>query len=217
MGLGMGTVTAEAFRRDKYLRATGYNFYVWAAVNLLVTWPLYSALAGNPWPNWLAAIYPVGLIGLGIVLSVLNDSRVQKMCGPANPTPLVEAGAIWGPTFLIGFLLTVVFAVRGPAAYIQPLWICLVGAAYLTWGNFGVREFRWFGWTLVIAGGIAGLSIRPADVPPHLPSSSALAVWVVSMGAVWIPFGAYINHRYVHSGLRSAQPFEASRAADRAP
>ena len=210
-------MTADDFRKDKYLRATGYNFYVWAAVNVLVTWPLYSALAGHPWPDWLAGLYPFGMIGMGIFLSVLNDNRVQKMCGDANPTPLVEAGAIWGPIFLIGFLLTVVFAVRGPAAYIQPLWLCLVGAAYLMWGNFGVREFRLFGWTLVIAGGIAGLSIRPADIPPHLASSSALAVWVLFMGALWVPFGAYINRKYVHPSPQKAQPLEPSGAADRAP
>ena len=195
-------MTADDFRKDKYLRATGYNFYVWAAVNVLVTWPLYSALAGSPWPNWLAGLYPFGLIGAGIFFSVLNDNRVQKMCGDPNPAPLVEAGTIWGPIFLIGFILTVVFVVRGPAAYIQPLWLCLVGAAYLTWGNFGVREFRWFGCMLVIAGGIAGLSIRPADIPPHLASSSALAVWVAFMGALWVPFGAYINRKYVHPSPR---------------
>jgi lysylphosphatidylglycerol synthetase-like protein (DUF2156 family) len=210
-------MTADDFRKDKYLRATGYNFYVWAAVNVLVTWPLYSALGGSPWPGWLAGLYPLGLIVAGIFLSVLNDNRVQKMCGDPNPTPLVEAGAIWGPIFLIGFLLTVVFAVRGPAAYIQPLWLCLVGAAYLMWGNFGVREFRFFGWALAIAGGVAGMSIRPADVAPHLASSSALAVWVVFMGVLWIPFGAYINRKYVHSRPREAPRLEPSGAADRAP
>jgi hypothetical protein len=210
-------MTTDDFRKDKYLRATGYNFYVWAAVNVLVTWPLYSALGGAPWPDWLAGLYPFGLIGAGIFLSVLNDNRVQKMCGDPNPTPLVEAGAIWGPIFLIGFLLTVVFAVRGPAAYIQPLWLCLVGAAYLMWGNFGVREFRFFGWALAIAGGVAGMSIRPADVSPHLASPSALAVWVVFMGVLWIPFGAYINRKYLHSRPREAQRLEPSGAADRAP
>jgi hypothetical protein len=193
---------ADDFRKDKYLRATGYNFYVWAAVNVLITWPLYSALAGNPWPDWLAGLYPFGLIGTGIFFSVLNDNRMQKMYGDPNPTPLVEAGTIWGPIFLIGFILTVVFVVRGPAAYIQPLWLCLVGAAYLMWGNFGVHEFRWFGWMLVVAGGIAGLSIRPAAIPPHLASSSALAVWLAFMGALWVPFGAYINRKYVHPSPR---------------
>jgi hypothetical protein len=197
-------MTADDFRRDKHLRAAGYNCYVWAGVNLLITWPLYSALAGNPWPAWLALLYPLGLVGLGFLLSILNDNRVQKMWGPADPRPLVEAGAIWGPTLLIGCLWTVVFVVRGPAAYIQPLWMFLVGAAYLTWGNFGVREFRLFGWALVSAGAVAGLSVRPTDIPPHLASSSALAVWVVFMGVLWVPFGAYINHKYLHPSRSGA-------------
>jgi hypothetical protein len=209
-------MTGDDFRRDKYLRASGYNFYVWALVNVLVTWPLYSALAGSPWPGWLAGLYPCGLIGTGIFLSVLNDNRVQKMCGDPNPTPLIEVGAIWGPIFLIGLLLTVVFAVRGPVAYTQPLWLCLVGAGYLMWGNFGIPEFRLFGWTLAVAGGIAGLLIRPADTPSHLASSSALAVWLVFMGALWVAFGAYINHKYVHSSSREIQRVEASGASNRA-
>ena len=89
-------MTANDFRKDKYLRATGYNFYVWAAVNVMVTWPLYSALAGAPWPGWLAVLYPFGLIGAGIFLSVLNDNRVQKMCGDPNPTPMVESSGDLG-------------------------------------------------------------------------------------------------------------------------
>ena len=38
------SVTPERFCKDRYLRASGYNFYVWALVNLLVTWPLFAAL-----------------------------------------------------------------------------------------------------------------------------------------------------------------------------
>ena len=37
-------MTAEAFRKDKFLRATGYNFYVWAVVNVLIVWYLAARL-----------------------------------------------------------------------------------------------------------------------------------------------------------------------------
>jgi len=191
-------MTAETFRKDKYLRAAGYNFYVWAAVNLLVTWPLWAALAGRPWPTLLALLFPIGLIAAAVVLVVQNDNRVEKMWGEPNAQPLVEAGAFWGPTLLIAFVLTVVLVVRGPAAYVQPVWLLLVGAAYLTWGIFGVREFRWFGATLIGAGTLAGLVVRPDQIPPGLPSREALVVWVVFMGVLWVPFGAYINRKYVH-------------------
>jgi len=200
----MSMMTPEAFRKDKYLRASGYNFYVWAVVNLLVTWPLFAALAGRPWPDWMAGLFPIVLIIGGIFVCVLNDNRVQKMCGDPSPQPIVEAGAIWGPIFLIGLAFSVTFAVRGPAAYIQPTWLLLVGAAYWIWGSFAVPEFRRLGQALIAAGFVAGLSINPSEVGPRLASSSALLIWVVFMSVLWIPFGAYINRKYVHS-LRAAE------------
>ena len=190
-------MTADRFRKDKFLRASGYNFYVWGVVNILVVLPVWAASAGHPWPGWVALAHPIALITLGMFASGLNDNRVEKMWGPARAEPVVDAAAFWAPTFLIGFVLTVVLAVRGPAAYIQPLWLLLVGAAYLTWGNFGIPEFRWLGWTLVAAGAVAGLGIDPTAIPRHLGSQFALSVWVVFMGILWFPFGTYINRKYV--------------------
>ncbi len=192
-------MTPEAFRKDKYLRAAGYNFYVWAVVNLLVTLPLYAALRGSPWPDWIAGLFPLGLIAAGLFVCGLNDNRVQKLVGDPAPAAVVEACSIWGPIFLAGLMLSVVLSARGPAAYIQPLWLCLVGAAYWIWGNFGVREFRWLGGFLIAAGVVAGFSVHP-EAPLRLASPTALRVWIISMGIVWFPVGAFINRKYLHSG-----------------
>jgi len=191
-------MTPEAFRKDRYLRATGYNFFVWAAVNLLVTLPLFSALGGRPWPDWLGLVYPIALIATGIFLCVLNDNRVQKMVGDPAPVPVVEAGSIWLPVLLLGILFTVLFVARGPVAFVQPLWLLLVGTGYLQWGNFTIREFRLFGAVLIAAGVVAGFAVRPAEIAAGMPSLRALVVWVVFMSAAWVPFGAYINRKYVH-------------------
>lgn len=191
-------MTAETFRKDRYLRACGYNFYVWAGVNLLVTWPLWSALRGHAWPLWLAVCEPIVLVAIGVVLSALNDNRVEKMWGAASEQAVVEAGSFWGPVLLVALSLTVVFSVRGPVAYVQPVWLLLVGAAYWMWGNFAVPEFRWFGGTLVAAGTVAGLAVRPDPAFPGLPSREALLVWMLFMGILWLPFGAYINRKYVY-------------------
>ena len=190
-------MTPDRFRKDKFLRASGYNFYVWAIVNVLVVWPVWSAASGRPWPGLLALVYPIALIALGAFVCGLNDNRVEKMWGPASAEPVVDAATFWAPTFVIGLALTVVLAARGPAAYIQPVWLLLIGAAYLTWGNFGIPEFRWLGWTLVAAGTVAGLGIDAEHTPRDLGSPFALAVWVVFMGIVWVPFGTLINRRYV--------------------
>jgi hypothetical protein len=191
-------MTPEAFRKDKYLRASGYNFYVFAVVNLLVTLPLFAAVNGEPWPDWLAGLFPIAVLVIGFFCATLNDNRVQKIYGEPNSEPAVEAGYIWGPVFLLGILMTALFVSRGPVAYVQPLWLLLVGAAYLQWGNFTIREFQILGLVLLIVGAVSGFAIRPDEVPATLPARSALTLWVVFMGVLWIPFGAYINRRYVH-------------------
>jgi len=191
-------LTPERFRKDRYLRAAGYNFYVWAVVNVLITWPLFAALADDPWPPWLAVLYSAVCILVGVLCAVLNDNRVQKMCGEPDPHPLVEAGGIWGPVFLVGLVLTVVLWLRGPVAYVQPVWLLLVGAAYLTWGNFGVWEFRALGYFLVGAGAVAAWLVHPSAASWALASPHALAIWVVCMGVVWVPFGVYLNRRYLY-------------------
>src|SRR5687768_1509662 len=80
------SMTPEDFRKDRFLRATGYNFYVWAVVNAVVTLPLFGALAGRPWPAWAAIGYPIALVVGGLVVCGLNDARVGKLCGdPRDP------------------------------------------------------------------------------------------------------------------------------------
>lgn len=192
-------MTPDAFRQDPYLRTTGYNFMIWATVNLLVVWPLFAALGGRPWPAWLGLAWPLALIAGGILGMILNDNRVRKMYGAPAPEPLVEASRIWLPVLLVAIVLTILFVVRGPVAYVQPLWLLLVGGAYLQWGSFTVPEFRWFGLALIAAGAVSGFAIRPESLPPGTPSPFALQVWVVFMGILWIGFGAWINRRYLHA------------------
>lgn len=188
-------MTAERFRRDRFLRASGYNLYVWGSVNLLVTWPLWSAVLGRAWHPGVGALYLGALLGAGVFVSVLNDNRVAKMWGAPHEVALVDAPAFWGPTLLLGVVLSAVLAVRGPAAYLVSVWLLLVGSGYLTWGNFGVQEFRWFGSCLIAAGAVVGLSTDPAADPL---SPAVLLVWMLFMGMLWFPFGAHVNRRYVH-------------------
>lgn len=189
-------MTPETFRHDRFLRATGYNFYVWGTVNLLVTWPSWAALLGRPWHPGLALAYVVGLLAVGVFVCVLNDNRVAKMWGPPHEAAVVDAGAFWGPLLLLALLFTVWLSVRGPVAYVQPVWCLLVGAGYLTWGNFGVPQFRWFGRALIAVGVVAACIVDPAP-PPGLASPGALVVWMIFMGVLWFPFGALVNHRYL--------------------
>ncbi len=190
-------MTPETFRRDKFLRASGYNFYVWGAVNLFVTWPSWAVLEGRPWRPLAGLAYVIVLIVAGVFLTVLNDNRVGKMWGAPTAAPVVDASAFWGPLLGLALLLTVTLSVRGPVADVQPAWQLLVGAGYLAWGNFGVPEFRALGRVLLGSGVVAMALVDPIR-GAHVPSEGALLVWMLFMGVLWFPFGAYVNRRYVY-------------------
>jgi len=64
------------------------------------------------------------------------------------------------------------------------------------------------------AGAFAGLSVQPSAESWPLASRPALAVWLVFMSVLWIPFGAYINRKYVHTLVGGDQPFGAGEAAN---
>ena len=191
-------MTADAFRRDRFLRVTGYNFYVWGSVNVLITLPLLAEASGEPWPAWAAGLFPLALIGAGLFLSFLNENRVAKLCGAADDVPVVDAARLWGPLFLLAFGFTAVFSARGGGAYVQPLWMGVLGVGYLVWGSFTVPEFRWLGRLLLGAGVVTGFATDPAALPAGTASPFGIGVWIVVTGVLWFPLGAYVNRKYVH-------------------
>lgn len=198
-------MTAETFRRDKFLRASGYNLCTWGAANLVIVLPAYAAARGTPWAGWAGALHSIlCIVGASIVCG-LNDNRVQKLCGPAAENPVVDAGRIWLPLFAAGTIWTVIFLARGPVAYVQPLWMAVVGVGYLAWGGFTVPEFRWLGAALLAASTISGLTIDPVALERGAPAANTLAIWCLAMGVAWFPIGIYLNRRYV-SPRGSSQP-----------
>ena len=198
-------MTTEIFRRDKFLRASGYNLYVWGAANLLVVLPAYAAARGAPWPGWVGLLHTVVCIVGASVACALNDNRVEKLCGPANETPVVDAGRIWLPLLAAGTIWTVIFIARGPVAYVQPLWMAIVGVGYLSWGAFAVPEFRWFGGMLLACSAVSGISVDPIAIQRGAPAVNTLAIWSVAMGLAWFPIGVHLNRKYVYP-RGSAQP-----------
>src|SRR6266481_5400229 len=173
------------FRHDRYLRTTCYNFYSWAVVNILVTVPAFAALNGSAWNGWLALIYTVALITAGVVVSGFNDRRVERMCGEAAPEPLLEALNLWPPVLIAGFLLMVMLGVHNENAYVQPLWMIMIGLAYAIWGLFTIPEYKWLGRLMILSGATAGFLIKPAEVASGLASRTALYIWIVVMGLLW--------------------------------
>lgn len=187
-----GPMTAAAFRRDRDLRASGYGLFVWGTVNLLVTMPGIAAMLGRPWPGWMAVALPVALFVAGLGVAGICDHRVEKMCGPADPRPVVDARRLWSALLLAAVALSVALAVAGGALAVPLVWMALVGAGYLAWGASTIPEFRLLGIGLLAA------VVAEAAFGAAAEGRVGLAIWAVAMGFAWFPLGAWINHRYLH-------------------
>jgi hypothetical protein len=204
-------MTPEQFRADRFLRSSGYDLWVWATVNAVVTLPAWSELAGRPWPPLAALALVVSLITAGIFVAGLNANRVEKMCGPATGA-VVDAPRLWLPLVLGGFAVSFVLIARGAVAWIQPIWLVLVGLAYVRWGRASIVEYRWLGAALMLAGSAAGLFLYATAMPPGGPSQEALVIWLVFASLVWVPVGAWVNWKYVHARATSGQAAGAEPA-----
>ena len=139
-------MTPDDFARTSYLRATGYNFYVWAVGQRAD----HLAVVRAPWPGIRGRSGSPCSIRSGCILGRASSSPcsttiASTRCAASPIRSRSSRPAVSGGRFFSSVLVfTVVLSLRGPAAYMQPVWLLLVGCAYLTWGNFGVREFQLF-------------------------------------------------------------------------
>lgn len=182
-------MTAEAFRRDPSLRASGYLLWVWGAVNFVLPLPLWAAWEGSAWSSgWIAAHLALCL-ALGLWLSILAASRAGKLCGEAAARPIVEARRLWLPILAAGAVITLPALLRGETASVLSAWMAIAGAGHLAWGAFTIPELRALGGALLVAGAVAGGGA----------SGWILVLWWVAMGLLWGVTGLRINRRYVFS------------------
>jgi len=184
-----------SFRRDPFLRTSAYNMATWAVVNVLFSVPNYALAAGTAWSPSLLGTYSLGLFAAGIALSAMHERRVGKLVGPAGEA-LFPAGKLWGPLLLIGFGGTVALVVSGRPQFIQPLWLLVVGSAYVVWGAATrFRLYQLLGGVLAAAG-LAVLALQETR-PGAAPSVLGLHLWNLTMGAFALTVAVITNRRYL--------------------
>lgn len=186
-----------AFRRDPFLRTSAYNMATWALVNVLFSLPNYRLAAGAAWSPACFGIYSLGLLTAGIALSAVHERRVAKLVGPAGDA-LFAAGRLWGPLLLVGTGGTALLVTAGRPQFVQPLWLLVVGSAYVIWG--AATRFRLY---QVLGGvlGVAGLVVLALQQtrPGAPPSVLGLHVWNLTMGAFSFAVAVTANRRYLWS------------------
>jgi hypothetical protein len=186
-------VTGAAFRRDRSLRASGYELASWGIVHLLLTLPAWNALGGRPWSPGAIAASTIALVGLALAASPLHRNRAGKLCGEAGPHVLVRPVWIWAPLAAAGLVLTATLVVDGAIGRLVPAWIALAGAGHAIWGAFTIPEIRRLGIVLLVAAAIA------AAGDGRTIGVGALVLWSLAMGAGWIATGVAIHRRYLRS------------------
>ena len=184
-----------SFRRDPFLRTSAYNMATWAVVNMLFSVPNYAMAAGAAWSPGLLGTYSLALFAVGIALSAIHERRVGKMVGPPGE-PLFPAEKLWSPLLLIGFAGTVALIVSGRPQFIQPLWLLVVGTAYIVWG-IGIRLRLYVVLGVVLA--LTGLAALAMQEPRSgaAPSVLGLHLWNLTMGGFALAVAVATNRRYL--------------------
>jgi GNAT superfamily N-acetyltransferase len=184
-------VTGAAFRRDRLLRASGYEIGSWGIVNLVLTLPAWSAASGQPWSSAAIAGSTIVLVGLALAASPLHRSRTAKLCGEAGPRVLVRPVRIWAPLAAVGVVLTGALVADGAIGRLVPVWLAIAGAGHAIWGSFTIPEIRRLGIALLVAAAIAAVGESRAI------GVASLVIWSLAMGAGWIVTGIAIHRRYL--------------------
>ncbi|MFQ5477194.1 MAG: hypothetical protein ACE5E4_01105 [Candidatus Binatia bacterium] len=183
------------FRRDRFLRSSGYLLGTWAVVNSLFSIPAYAAATLHPWSAGALSVYSVLLIAVGIVVSLLHERRLGKMLGACEGTPIFSADKLWGPLILTGFCTMAALIFFDLAQYVQPLWLVVVGGAYLVWGLAAFRPYALLGAALLVAGlGVGSMQQAVGGAPPSL---IGLHLWNLTMGAVAMATALWVNRNFL--------------------
>lgn len=186
---------SAAFRSDPFLRTSAYNMATWAIVNMLFSVPNYAMAAGAAWSPGVLGTYSIVLFAVGMGLSAVHERRVGKMVGPPGQ-PLFPAEKLWGPLLLTGFAGTVTLIATGRPQFIQPLWLLVVGPAYIVWGlGIRLRIYQVFG-VVLTAAGLVALSMQETR-SGAAPSVLGLHLWNLTMGAFALAVAFATNRRYL--------------------
>lgn len=167
----------------------------WAVVNVLFSVPNYALAAGAAWSPGLLGTYSLVLFASGVALSAVHERRVGKLVGPAGQA-LFPAGKLWGPLLLIGVVGTVSLIVTSRPQFIQPLWLLVVGSAYVIWGvATSFRLYQLLGGVLGVAG-LVVLALQETR-PGAVPSVLGLHLWNLTMGGFSFAVAVATNRRYL--------------------
>jgi hypothetical protein len=149
---------SSAFRRDPWLRTSGYHLATWSLVGFALE--LMRTSDGG-----LAVSRVVVLVAGALLVSSTHERRVAKMAGISGAPVYEKTPQLWGFAGL-ALLSTFVAAMNAPNTDpLFPVAMVIVGVAFAQWGA-GAR-FAWFVWlgAAIVAAGLLDVVIGAAARP----------------------------------------------------
>ncbi len=183
---------ADAFRGDRYLRASAYHLLGWAIVGVAATLPLYLAVCGQIWPQLWQWLYRLALLGAGLIWSFVCERRALKICGAPSVPARVGVARLILVVVAVAASATLLLVAHS-AQYIAAVWLAAVAVALAALGCWTLPLYRASA-ALLAAAALLAFSLAQGD--PSLERLLSIAcVWNGSLAIVVIPC-AVVLHRH---------------------
>jgi hypothetical protein len=140
-------VDPALFRRDPWLRTSGYHLATWSLVAFVLELRRAAATDGGD------AAFLVVLLGGALLTSLTHERRVGKMAGIAGAPLHPRIDVLWWS--VIGAIVLGGLALHWIARphWMFPMWMMLAGEGFLLWGMaVGFAWYRALGVAMIAAG-----------------------------------------------------------------
>lgn len=173
----------EEFRRDAWLRSSGYH---------LATWSLFALVLeiGRAAPARSGAASTVVLVAAAVLTSLTHERRIGKMAGPALAPVWDGAGRLWWSLFGAFLTVATLLLAGGRAAWLVPLALATVGVGYLVWSRFVGR-------TWLAAIGVAAVLAATIDAATTAAGEPPFLLRALVLGIVLPAAGLWTSRRYL--------------------
>ncbi|MFN2427645.1 MAG: hypothetical protein ABR587_14490 [Candidatus Binatia bacterium] len=170
------------FRRDRYLRTSGYHLATWSLVALVVELRL-----GHPAP---AAAVLAGLLAGATLTSFTHERRVGKMAGAAGAAVYEGAGRMWLALFAVLGAATAALVLASRQEWLFGAWAAGVGLGFTFWG--WKAGFAWY-----VGVGSTMLAASLADAAQVWAGEPVLGFRVFVLGVALPALALLTNRRFL--------------------
>jgi hypothetical protein len=175
-------VDPVSFRRDPWLRTSGYHLATWSLVAFVLE--LRRATATEDGSAFLAV-----LLGGALLTSLTHERRIGKMAGVAGAPLHPRIDVLWWSVIGAIVLGSVALHWIARAHWMFPMWMMLAGEGFLLWG-MGVA----FAWYRALGGAMIAAGVLDVAM---MMLEAGTAHRLVVLGVLLPAFGVATSRRFL--------------------